>query len=64
VQRLIAGRHRDVVVARWQDLDAWGARAHDHPTGIVAIVGLDPVLLSREYITTEVCTRLVERRAD
>ena len=60
-----AGRDRDEagaeVVARWQDLNAWAARAaHDHPTRIVAIVGLDPVLMSPELIRTEVRTRLAE----
>ncbi|TFV88806.1 amidohydrolase family protein [Blastococcus sp. CT_GayMR16] len=60
-----AGRDRDEagaeVVARWRDLNAWAAKsAHDNPTRIVAVVGLDPVLMSPDLIASEVRTRLAE----
>lgn len=59
------GQDRDAateqVVGRWQALNGWAARAAaEQPDRLVAVVGLDPLLMPADVLAAEVSTRLAE----
>ena len=61
--RVAQGEDRDAarlaVIEKWRDLNAWAARtASAYPEKITTIVGVDPVLMTREEVETEVALRL------
>jgi predicted TIM-barrel fold metal-dependent hydrolase len=63
--RVAAGELREAarlaVIDKWRDLNAWAARtAAAYPERITTLVGVDPVLMTREEVETEVALRLSE----
>lgn len=62
-EAVAAGTDRDLateqVLQRWHDLNSWAASsAQRQPDRLKSIVGLDPVLMSTEFIESEVRTQL------
>jgi predicted TIM-barrel fold metal-dependent hydrolase len=64
VAELVAGgvaedTARSAIIDRWHELNSWAAdQAHQQPDRLKSVIGLDPVLMSADFIEAEVSTQL------